>query len=102
MGVTTLDPSLEDAIRRYEGALILCHDVLTGLDESAAHRQPEKGWSVAQCVDHVVISGTKMAARLEGEMQRARELSRNARSGKPARYGWFDRLFVWGLGRRKE
>ena len=102
MGVTTLDPSLEDAIRRYEGALILCHEVLQGLGEEAAHRRPENGWSVAQCVDHVVISGTKMAARLEQEIQRARELTRTSRSNKPARFGWFDRLFVWALGRGKE
>ena len=102
MGVAVLDPSLEDAIRRYEGALILCHDVLSGLDEAAAHRAPEKGWSVAQCIDHVVISGTKMAARLEGEIQRARELTRTARSSRPARFGWFDRLFVWALGRGKD
>ena len=102
MGVTTLDPALEDAIRRYEGALILCHEVLQGLGEEAAHRPPENGWSVAQCLDHVVISGTKMAARIEAEMQRARELSRNARSNKPAKLGWFDRLFVWALGRGKD
>ena len=102
MGVATLDPSLAEAIRRYEGALIRVHEVLDGLGDADARRAPAKGWSVAQCVDHLIVSGTKMAVRLEGEIHRARELSREARSPKPARFGMFDRLFVWALGRARD
>jgi hypothetical protein len=102
VGVAAIDPSLEDAIRRYEGALQKCHDVLQGLGEAGVHRQPAGGWSIAQCIDHLIISGTLMSARLEAAIHRARELTREARSKKPARYGWLDRLFVWALGSGKE
>jgi hypothetical protein len=94
VGVTALDPALEDSIRRYEGALIRFHDVLAGLGDAEARRVPAKGWSVAQCLDHIVVSGTLMVARLEEAIQRARELTRTARSARPARFGWFDRLFI--------
>jgi hypothetical protein len=101
VGVATLDPALADSVRRYEGALIRFHDVLQGLGEVDAHRTPGKGWSVAQCLDHLVVSGTLMVARLEESIQRARELTRLARSPKPARFGWFDRLFVAAVSRGK-
>src|SRR4029079_13211234 len=65
VGVTALDPALEDSIRRYEGALIRLHDVLEGLGDAAARRAPAKGWSVAQCLDHLVVAGTLTAAQIE-------------------------------------
>ena len=102
MGVTALDPALEDSIRRYEGALIRFHDVLAGLGDAQARRVPAQGWSVAQCLDHIVISGTLVVARLEEAIQRARELTRTARTSKPARFGWFDRLFIALVSRGKE
>jgi len=101
VGVTALDPALEDAIRRYEGALIRLHDVLDGLGDAAARRAPAKGWSVAQCLDHLVVAGSLTVAKIEQTIQRSRELTRVARSGRPARFGWFDRLMVAVLARGK-
>ena len=102
MGVTALDPVLDDSIRRYEGALIRLHDVLDGLGDAEARRAPAKGWSVAQCLDHLVVAGALTAAKIEQTIQRARELTRVSRSGRPARLGWFDRLIVALLSRGKD
>jgi hypothetical protein len=101
VGVTALDPALEDSIRRYEGALIRLHDVLDGLGDAAARRAPARGWSVAQCLDHLVVAGSLTAAQLERTIQRARELTQVARSDRPARLGWLDRLAVALLSRGK-
>jgi hypothetical protein len=102
VGVAALDPALEDAIRRYEGALIQVHEVLAGLGDAAAHLVPPKGWSVAQCLDHLVIAGSLTVAKLEATIQRARELTRAARTDRPARFGWFDRLMIGLLSRQKD
>jgi hypothetical protein len=101
VGVTELDPALADSIRRYEGALIRLHDVLEGLGDAEARRAPAKGWSVAQCLDHLVVAGSLMATRLEESIQRARELTRVARSDRPARFGWFEKLVIAVLSRGK-
>jgi len=102
MGVTALDPVLDDSIRRYEGALIRLHDVLAGLGDAEARRAPAKGWSVAQCLDHLVVAGALTAAKIEQTIQRSRELTRVARTDRPARFGWFDRFFVALLARGKD
>src|SRR5215203_2730643 len=101
VGMTALDPALEDSIRRYEGALIRLHDVLDGLGDTEARRAPAKGWSVAQCLDHLVVAGALTAAQIEKTIQRARELTQVARTDRPARLGWLDRLFVALLSRGK-
>lgn len=98
-----LDPTLAESIRRYEGALIQLNDLLTHLDESSSLRSPRKGaWSVSQCVDHLVVAGSLMVARLEEAIARARELTRTARDQRPARFGWFDRLFIYAVSRGKD
>jgi len=95
MSSAGLDPVLADSIERYEGALFRLHDLILGLPEADAHRSPGKGaWSVAQCLDHLVISGSLMCARLDEAVHRARELTRTVKDGRLARFGWFDRLFI--------
>lgn len=66
-------------------------------------RSPKKGaWSVSQCVDHLVVAGSLMAARLEEAIARSRELTRTARDPRPAQFGWFDRLFIYAVSRGKD
>jgi hypothetical protein len=102
VGVAALDPSLEDAIRRYHGAIERLYVILLGLEDLDARRAPPGGgWSIAQCVDHLVVAGTKMVAKLEEAITRSRQLTRLARSSKPAKFGWFDRLFIWAVSSGK-
>jgi hypothetical protein len=98
-----LDPVLADSMERYEGALFRLHDLIIGLSEADAHRSPGKGaWSVAQCLDHLVIAGSLMCVRLDEAVHRARELTRTVKDGRPARFGWFDRLFIAVTARGKD
>jgi hypothetical protein len=100
---TDLDPVLSESIERYEGALFRLHDLIVGLSDADAHRSPGKGaWSVAQCLDHLVIAGSLMCARLDEAIHRARELTRTVKDGRTARFGWFDRLFIAATGRGKD
>jgi len=98
-----LDRVLTDSIRRYEGALVRLHDLVLGLSEAVAHQSPGKGaWSVAQCLDHLVIAGSLMCVRLDEDIRRARELTRTVKDGRPARLGWFDRLFIAATARGRD
>lgn len=100
MTPSALDPALAGSIVRYEGALMMAHDLLEGFSDHDAHVAPEKGaWSVAQCLDHIVVAGSKMRTRLEEDIARARSLGRVARGDRPARFSWFDRLFILAVSR---
>ena len=100
MNPVALDPSLANSIVRYEGALMMTHDLLSGLSDADAHVAPAKGgWSVAQCLDHLVVAGSRMRTRLEEDIARARELGRVAKSDRPARFSWFDKLFIFAVAR---
>jgi hypothetical protein len=92
---TGLDPLLARSIERYESALFRLHDLILGLSDFDAHRAPAPGaWSIAQCLDHLVVTGSLMCARLDETIHRSRQLTRTVKDGKPARLGWFDRLFI--------
>jgi hypothetical protein len=100
MNPVALDPALATSIVRYESALMRTHDLLAGLSDADAHVAPEPGaWSVAQCLDHLVVAGSKMRKRLEEDIARSRELGRVARSDGPARFSWFDKLFIFAVSR---
>lgn len=94
-----LDPMLEGAIARYDAARTAAASVLAGLDDEAAHRAPRRGgWSVAQCLDHLLVIGARMGARLEESIARAKAEQQLAKPGRPAQIGWFDALFIRMIG----
>ena len=91
-----LDPALAWSITRFGAARVRARDVLWGLTEVEARTHPpEGGWSVAQCVDHLVVAGSKMAAKLAAGVAKARDEGRVAKSDRPARFGWFDKMFIY-------
>ncbi len=104
MAVTALDPMLEGSITRYDAARAAAQAVLAGLDDEVAHRAPPGGgWTVAQCLDHLLVIGSRMGVRLEESIARAIAEQRFAKPGRHAQMGWFDALFLRATGpARKE
>jgi hypothetical protein len=100
--VSLVSPTLADAVRRYEASRRAAGEVVAGLSEDTFHRAPyARGWSVAQCLEHLVVTDGKMVERLEAAIARARaegRLAAPAAASSPARLGWFDRLFIAGTG----
>jgi hypothetical protein len=95
-----LSPTLDDALRRYDAARTRARALVAGLSAAAFHRPPAEGaWSVARCLEHLVVSGTKMAARLEDAIARARAEGRLAGAEarqRPVRLGFRERFLLWG------
>jgi hypothetical protein len=100
-----VSPTLADASRRYAEARARVRALVQGIDEATFHRAPEPGsWSIAECLEHLVVSGTKTTARLEVAVAEARAAGRTASpeaARAPVKLGWFARLFLAGTGPTK-
>ena len=100
-----MSPTLADACRRYDAARGRARTLLEGLDDAAFHRVPSGGWSVAQCLEHLVITGTKMGARLEDATTTARAAGRIASAEvarRPLEPDWFAKMFMAMTGPAKD
>ena len=97
-----VSPTLGDATRRYAAAATAAHALVAAMSDDAFHRPlPDGGWSVGECLEHLVVSGGKMAAKLEAAAQVARADERFAEpdaARAPVRLGWLARLFIAGTG----
>ena len=95
-----LSPTLAGAMRRFASARATAREVVAGLAEDAFHHAPPGGgWSVGQCLEHLVVCDTKMVERLELAIRAARDegrLASEAEARAPMRLHWFDRLFIAG------
>lgn len=101
-----MSPTLADACRRYDAARGRARALLEGLDDAAFHRAPPGGgWSVAECLEHLVIAGSKMNTRLEEATSTARAAGRIA-SADVARQSlqpdWISRFFLLATGAAKD
>ncbi len=96
--MTLVSPTLAESVRRFAAARAAARDVAAGLTEEVFHRKPPSGgWSVGQCLEHLVVADGKMVVRLEEAIARAHADARVASpgaAGAPLRLGWFDRLFI--------
>ena len=97
-----LSPTLEESRQRYAMARERAQALVAELDDATFHRAPAAGsWSVAECLEHLVVSGGKMAAKLETATKQARVAGRIATAEAaraPVRLGWFARFFIAQTG----
>ncbi len=102
MSATPLSPTLADAIGRYCAARDAVSALCAETSDEGFHRAPpDGGWSVAECIEHLLVSGGKMAAKLEPALAAARtagRLATPAAARAPVRLGWFARFFVQSTG----
>lgn len=98
--MTLVSPTLAGSVDRFAAACAAAREVAGDLSEEDFHRKPPAGgWSVGQCLEHLVVADAKMVARLEEAIPRARAAGRiatPAAARAPVRLGWLDRLFVAG------
>ncbi len=102
MSDALLSPTLVDATRRYAAAGAAAQTLVSAISDDRFHRAPPGGgWSVAECLEHLVVSGGKVADRLEAATRIARadgRLADPAAARAPVRLGWFARMFIAGTG----
>jgi hypothetical protein len=90
-------PELEQRLADFEAARHEIHELVAGLDDRQFNRRPDESrWSVAECVDHLLVTGWKMVPRLDTAVIEGRGRGRFADG--PFRYGALGNWFVrqWG------
>ncbi len=102
MGTTTdtLIPELQGYAARYEQAKQRAAHLVTGLTEDHLHWCPEPGsWSIAQCLDHLNVTGQQTLPLLRRGIDQAKE--RNWRSNGPFKHGFLGNWAVKSAGADK-
>jgi hypothetical protein len=67
-------------------------ELLTGLSYSQLNWQPAGQWSIANCVDHLIVAGSDSVSHIRESTRHG--LAQGLLSGGPFRYGIFERWFV--------
>ncbi len=89
----SLIPELEARRRDYRAAAAEARERFGGLSEAQLAWRPEPGrWSVAECLDHLHVTGEEVLARVEAAMERG--WARGRTGAPPFRYGWLGPWFV--------
>lgn len=90
----TLALQLEAIREELQAAGRRARAVVADLDEAAMSWQPDpKSWSIAECLDHLVVTSEVFTPGLDAAIARARE-RRQFRPG-PFELGRWGRLLVW-------
>jgi len=87
------NPELAAHHRRVRAARYRATHLTSGLTNKQVHWQPEASrWSIAQCLQHLVVTGRKMVPRLAWGIAEARR--KGWLSPGPFRYGWLSTWLV--------
>lgn len=90
-------PELEQRQRQFETAKAEVRTLTDGLSDAQFNWRPAPGrWSIAECLDHLNVTGSKLLPGMDAAITRARERGQTA-SG-PFQYGWLARWFIRGTG----
>ena len=88
-----LVPELAARRRDYQAAADEARERFGGLSEAQLAWRPEPGrWSVAECLDHLHVTGEEVLARVEAAVDRG--WARGTTGSPPFRYGWLGPWFV--------
>lgn len=88
---------LESREREFEAAKGELRDLLVGVSDEAFNRRgDERRWSMAECVDHLIVIGEKLIPRMQSAVATARE--KGWRAEGPFRYSRFSAWFVRQMG----
>ena len=89
-------PQLRQLLEALDENRAAARAVVAGLDGEALRRRPESGvWSVAECLDHLVVAGDAYLPGLDRAVARARE--EDLRAPGPFRRRWVGRLVIRAL-----
>lgn len=88
-----LVPELEARRSDYQAAAAEARERFGGLSEAQLAWRPEPGrWSIAECLDHLHVTGEEVLAQVEAAVARGWE--RGTTGSPPFRYGWLGPWFV--------
>lgn len=92
-----LIPELAEYSREFQKARTDIDELLDGVTEDQFNWRPgEKEWSMAECLDHLIVVGTKMIEPIDQGIAKAKE--KGWESNGPFKYGALGNWFVRVVG----
>ena len=83
---------ISDLLTQFTGTQAHAHRLLTTLSPAQCNwRAHANGWSVAECVQHLTVTGRSVQAAMGPVLEQGRKRGRVGTG--PFRYGWFSRWF---------
>ena len=84
---------LQNCHKQFLAIRTEAEDLLRDLTETQFHWQPSpERWSIAQCIDHLVVTGRNSLSNMHRAIEEARAKGRFSRG--PFRYGLIEKWFV--------
>ncbi len=91
-----MTPELEERLGEFQSAKQLIVELVASLDDDQFNSRPDpKRWSMAECIEHLVVIGRRMAPRLDTAIIRAR--GQGWVSEGPFRYGYIEKWFAGAM-----
>lgn len=95
MAGSDLAAELNDLVRQFENSINELDELLTGLNEEQFNKRPEAGgWSVAECIDHLIVTGKDYTRQVENGLKKAEQKKYLIKG--PYKISWLGRSFIKG------
>lgn len=92
-----LIPELDAYRVQFDAARGQFNQLIEGIDDSQFNWRPQEDqWSIAECIDHLVVLGTLMNRNIDDGIEKA--VARGLRSNGPFKYGFIGNWFVSAVG----
>ncbi|MCI0448549.1 MAG: DinB family protein [Chlorobi bacterium] len=91
--MTVLPKELEQLASEFRSMKKIAGDFLTKVRENEFNkRPPDNGWSIAECIDHLIVTGDDYCNKFEEALAILEQ--KNRRYTKEMKYNWFVRKFI--------
>lgn len=93
----TLNEELEAYRRQFDASRQQFDELIAGLDDEKFNWRPqEQQWSMAECIDHLIVLGTLMNRNIDDGIEKAN--AKGLKSDGPFKYGFIGNWFVNAVG----
>jgi hypothetical protein len=91
--MTALPKELEQLASEFRAMKKIAGDFLSRVKESEFNKRPaDNGWSVAECIDHLIVTGDDYCNKFEEALKILEQ--KNRRYTGEMKYSWFVRKFI--------
>ena len=84
---------LKDLVNQFERSKQELKELVNGLTEEQVNKKPSKGgWSIGECVDHLIVTGKDYTNQIERGLKKAQQKNLMLKSGY--KFSWLGRSFI--------
>ena len=93
MGTIKFPAQLVDFAKQFEATRAQVNSLIAGMNHQQFNQRPgDGGWSVAECIDHLNLTGKDYTAQIERGIEKAKAHDYKYRG--PYKYSWIGKKFI--------